>query len=39
MEFCDIAVFRHRQRPHEVAEVVGQRMPLEANGIGSESAA
>ena len=27
---------RHRQRAHEVAEVVGQRMQLEAHGISGE---
>ena len=29
----------HRQRSHEVAEVVGQRMKLEADGVGGEGAA
>jgi hypothetical protein len=26
----------YRQRPHEVAKVLGQRMELEADGIGGE---
>ena len=30
---------RHRQRPHEVAEIIGQRVELEADGVGSEGAA
>jgi hypothetical protein len=29
----------HRQRPHEVAEVVGKGMKLEADGVGHEGAA
>ena len=29
---------RHRQRAHEVAEVVGERMELEADGVGGEGA-
>ena len=29
----------HRQRPHEVGEVVGQRMELETHGVGGEGAA
>ncbi len=29
----------HRQGPHEVAEVVGQRMELKANRVGSEGTA
>jgi hypothetical protein len=29
----------HRQRPHELAQVVGQRMELEADGVGGEGAA
>ena len=30
---------RHRQRPHEVAEIISQRVELEADGVGSEGAA
>ena len=30
---------RHRQRPHEIAKIVGQRVELEADGVGSEGAA
>jgi len=30
---------RHRQRPHEIAEIVRKSMELEADGIGGESAA
>jgi hypothetical protein len=29
---------RHRQRPHEIAEIVGQRVELEADGFGGEGA-
>jgi len=31
--------FRHRQRPHKVAQVVGQRVELEAHRVGGEGAA
>jgi hypothetical protein len=31
--------FRHRQRAHEVAKVVGGRVKLKADGVGGESAA
>jgi len=31
--------FRRRQRAQEVAEIVSQRMKLEANGVGGETAA
>jgi hypothetical protein len=34
--FCRLG---HCQRPHEIAEVVGERMKLEADGIGDEGAA
>jgi hypothetical protein len=34
--FCGL---RHRQRPHEVAEIVGKSMELKSNRVGSESAA
>jgi hypothetical protein len=30
---------RHRQRPHEVAQVIGQGMKLKANRVGGEGAA
>src|SRR5580700_7382661 len=30
---------RHRQRPHEIAEIVGQRVELEADGVGGEGSA
>jgi hypothetical protein len=30
---------RHRQRPHEIAEIVGQRVELEADGVGGEGLA
>jgi hypothetical protein len=30
---------RHRQRPHEITEVVGKRMELKADAVGSEGAA
>jgi hypothetical protein len=29
----------HRQRPHEVAEVIGERVKLEADGVGGEGTA
>ena len=29
----------HRQRAHEIAEVVGERMKLEADGVGGEGTA
>ena len=29
----------HRQRPHEITEVVGKRMELKADGIGGKGAA
>ncbi len=29
----------HRQRPHEVAEVVGERVKLKADGVGGEGTA
>jgi len=29
----------HRQGSHEIAEIVGQRMKLEADGVGGEGAA
>ncbi len=30
---------RHSQRPHEVGEIVGQRMKLKPHGVGGERAA
>jgi hypothetical protein len=33
------AALGHRQRAHEVARVVGQRMEREADGVGGEGAA
>jgi hypothetical protein len=30
---------RHRQRAHEVAKVVGERVELEADGVGGEGTA
>jgi len=29
----------HRQRPHEIAEIVGQRVEPEADGVGGEGSA
>ena len=31
-----LCCFRHRQRPHEVPEVIGQRMELKTLGVGGE---
>jgi hypothetical protein len=30
---------RHRQRPQEIAEIVGQRVELKADGVGGEGTA
>jgi len=34
-----LCCLRHRQRPHEIPEIIGQRMELKTHGISGESPA
>jgi hypothetical protein len=34
-----LCCFRHRQRPHEIPEIIGQHMELKTHGIGGEGTA